>query len=236
MTRRDPTSRSALGALVADLGYPAVRIAADRVVDGEAAWSARLGRLTPPERAEHLRGLGPVLLRATENGRARLTRWQDEYAPLPSTVTHEEIRALVRDHVLHVGDAVIGAIVVEALVRAPEPIRQHALDHVAFASVGIESAAWTTRARFADRTGRLRDRLVLLGPDTSPRLVLHEVAHTWHDAPVAPRPGGAAMTTQGEAALVAHFHEAGFPVDALVAQQERRCDACAYVWWAGAPW
>lgn len=187
----------------------------------------RPGLLTVYARRDFLVGLAPQLLRATALGRKKLERFHETRPTVPQGF-HE-----IRDVVSFYGDSELLDTVAEALVLVPGPVRDHVLDVAAFVGVGISSAAWTSSLSFADRDGKTRHRIVVLGPDASVRTVCHECGHVWLDARLD---GEAipsfAITAQGQEGFAAFMVARGerAVMEEYIAKRERLADACAFVW------
>jgi hypothetical protein len=119
--------------------------------------------------------------------------------------------------------------VVSAVRVLPEAVRWMVVTNTAFLTVGHDSVAWTSSGVLVDRDGRLRDRLIVLGPDAGIDIVVHELAHVWH----APFEGyHQAICAQGEAGLRALARAQGWAhrIDAHEARSERLADGCATAW------
>jgi hypothetical protein len=120
-------------------------------------------------------------------------------------------------------------MVIEALSRAPAAVRDFVLDNAVWLGVGCEAIAWTSSSRFADRKGRGRPRVIVLGPATDIEIALHEAAHIFHDVSSEHTQ---AIPVVGEFALHDYAAENGLTemFTSIVSRKERLARACAWAW------
>jgi hypothetical protein len=145
---------------------------------------------------------------ATPAGRARLRAWLSAGAFLPP-LPRAELADWIRYRVALWGDLAFLEDIVQGLIVLPAPVRQHALYRVAFVGVGRASVAWTASARL-EQHGEPRERVVVLGPTSTSRTIVHECVHVWH-APLptdgVPAP---AVSTPGARDFLAYAAAEGF--------------------------
>ena len=215
-------------ALVEDLEYPCVRYR-DATLQG-SDWSPLLRYATRDDRAELITLLANVLSTATANGRQRLERWHQAGAPDPEP---GQVKDWISANLRHFGDRSMLRDVVEAISCLPAPVRWTVVTATVFVSVGRDSLGWTSSSAFLSTSAAPRERAIVLGPQATIAVILHECAHSHHSpvyaADVDPMP---AVCSQGEAAFRALAATEGWALrlDALERRQERLADACATSW------
>lgn len=161
------------------------------ILGDRGAWKYAIPRASHAELVEMLLALEARLLGATPAGDERLTKRLEEVG------LETDVRPCIH------GDIEGVPLVDAALALLPPIVRSMAVREVAFLVVGFSSWGWTSSSTFAGADGVVKRRVVVLGPRTTVRLLLHEAAHCWHSKPPWSRhPGlGMAVSTQGEQAL-----------------------------------
>jgi hypothetical protein len=218
--------RDRFRALIRDLGFPPTTFQG-LYIAGAGGWDRILapGGATPTERGRLLCSLADVLLKATAEGQMRLESWCTAGRPGAPARESEWIERHLRIY----GELSFLPRVIAALSVLPEAVRWIVVTGTAFLTVGHESIAWTSSAVLVDQDGRLRDRVIVLGPDADVDIVVHEIAHVWH----APFQGAhQAICAQGEAGIRALARAQGWAhrIDTHEAQSERLADGCATAW------
>jgi hypothetical protein len=143
-------------------------------------------------------------------------------------------RAHARENLLAFGDLRIWGVVIDAVAALPEDAFRFAVTHCVFVLVGAEADGWTSSSQLVDRDGKSRQRLIVLGPNTTAALVRHELAHAMH----ADLASGAAISCVGELGLREHFEAIGlgsWAENAIAAEEDRANDAAAQMAVAALP-
>jgi len=218
--------------LIEDLAFPPAKLR-DTVITGAASWAPIFEGATREERGALLVALEDVLSSATPESRRRLETWRA--AGSPRALAGEDEEEWIDRFLLFFGDRSLLPRTIAAVRLAPDPARWAVLTSAAFLAVGRDSRAWTSSSLFLDQDSRLRDRVIVMGPDVDVDVIAHECAHVWN-APDDPDAVGAALSTQGELALRELSRVQDWPatrgvdVDQIEAQRERLADALAAAW------
>lgn len=227
--RYDPTLRHNFARLGELLHCPSIS-AFGRVWTGHDDWQHLLMGVTPASRTELVRQLHDPLLVAEPGGAERIQRFRAQ--PVEAEPTGEDLLEDITDRLLFFGDKQLLARAAKALAMAPSAVRHAILTDVVVLGVGLDSVAWASHARLVDAEGRGRDRLIVLGPDSTIETILHESVHAWYADPSPPNGMRSAISTAGEIGLRMHAeeHEWLHRIDDHVDRGERCADALAWIW------
>jgi hypothetical protein len=199
--------------------YPAVRVGTV-TFEGRELWKHVLERAVPAERWELLQSLEQHLLAALPVGKERLREGMFQHASDPRPYTY--------------GDSWLGPMLRDALEFLPARVRSVCCREAAWLAVGRESVAWTSSALFIAEDGVARRRVVVCGPDTWVKTLLHESVHVWFADVHSDVP---ALSSEGAAALVALAEREDWAdrIDDNLAMHEVLATALSTVWLWRAP-
>ena len=189
---------------------------------GPETWQYAIERATPPERWEVLQQLEGPLLAAMPNGRPLVHATPCDCGkdgdPAPYVY----------------GDSWLLPLLRQALALMPANVASVAAREAAWLAVGRESRAWTSCARFIGSDGVLKLRVVVCGPNTTLRTVLHEAVHVYA---ATTREESQAVSGDAEAAIAATAEAEGWAVqpEDHHAMHECLADALSLIWLYRAP-